>query len=248
MRATASRYAPLLLLVLAWELAPRLGIANSSAFPPFSIVMHAWWYKLFLPGDLAVHGAASLFDLSAGLALSIAVGIALGLLMAWYRPIDAAVSPLIRALYPLPRSALIPVMILWFGLGSGSKIASVFLGCLLPVVLSTYNGARGVDLALIWSALAVGARRRAVLWQVVLPAAMPEILAGVRNALALSFILLVAAEFLVGRRGLGYLISFLGEGGVYDAMFAGVLTVAAVGFFADRLYLLFMTWMLRWRE
>jgi len=64
----------------------------------------------------------------------------------------------------------------------------------------------------------------------------------------LSFILLVAAEFLVGRRGLGYLISFLGEGGVYDAMFAGVLTVAAVGFFADRLYLLFMTWMLRWRE
>jgi NitT/TauT family transport system permease protein len=248
MGATAWRYAPLLLVVAAWEAAPRIGFINPAALPPFSVVVHAWWYKLFLPGDLVVHGASSLADLAAGLALSILVGISLGLVMAWYRPIDLAVSPLIGALYPLPRSALIPVMILWFGLGSGSKIASVFLGCLLPVVLSTYNGARGVDRALVWSALAAGARRRAVLWEVVLPAAMPEILAGVRNALALSFILLVAAEFLVGRRGLGYLISFLGEGGVYDAMFAGVLTVAAVGFLADRLYLLFMTWMLRWRE
>jgi ABC-type nitrate/sulfonate/bicarbonate transport system permease component len=100
----------------------------------------------------------------------------------------------------------------------------------------------------VWSALAAGASRRRVLWEVVLPAAMPEILSGVRNALALSFILLVAAEFLVGQRGLGYLISFLGEGGVYDAMFAGVVTVSAVGFFADRLYLMLMGWMLRWRE
>ena len=194
MAATAWRYAPLLLLVGAWEMMPRIGLIKPAALPPFSAVVHAWWYKLFLPGDLVLHGATSLADLAAGLALSIVVGIVLGLAMAWYRPIDLAVNPLIGALYPLPRSALIPVMILWFGLGSGSKIAAVFLGCLLPVVLSTYNGARGIDRALVWSALAAGARRRAVLWEVVLPAAMPEILAGVRNALALSFILLVAAS------------------------------------------------------
>ena len=81
-----------------------------------------------------------------------------------------------------------------------------------------------------------------------MPAAMPEILAGVRNALALSFILLVSSEFLIGQHVLGYLISFLGEGGAYDAMFAGVATVAAVGFFADRLYLLAMRKALIWRE
>jgi len=152
------------------------------------------------------------------------------------------------ALYPMPKSALIPVMMLWLGLGAASKIASIFLGCLLPVVLSAYNGARGVDRVLIWSALAAGASRRAVLWEVVLPAALPEILAGTRNALALSFILMVSAEFVIGQHGLGYLISFLGEGGAYDAMFAGVLTVAAVGFFADRVYLAVMRRALAWRE
>jgi NitT/TauT family transport system permease protein len=242
------RYAPLLLLALAWETAPRLGLINPDTLPPLSAVAAAWWYKLLLPGDLALHGWSSLLNLLAGLGLGIVVGVATGVLMAWYRPVEVVINPLIRVLYPLPRSALIPVMILWFGLGSGSKIASVFLGCLLPVVLSSFNGARGVEQVLVWSALAAGAKRRDVLWDVVLPAAMPEILAGIRNALALSFILLVASEFLVGRRGLGYLISFLGEGGVYDAMFAGVITVSAVGFFADRLYLSFMAWVLRWRD
>jgi ABC-type nitrate/sulfonate/bicarbonate transport system permease component len=246
-RAALLRYAPLLLVALAWEAAPRLGLVRADALPPLSAVAHAW-VGLLLSGDLVRQGLSSLENLVAGLALGIVVGAALGILMAWYRPVEMLVNPLVRILYPLPRSALIPVMILWLGLGAASKIASVFLGSLLPVVLSAYNGARGVDQVLVWSALAAGASRRRVLWEVVLPAAMPEILAGVRNALALSFILLVAAEFLIGQRGLGYLISFLGEGGVYDAMFAGVVTVSAVGFFADRLYLMLMGWMLRWRE
>lgn len=246
MRTILLRYAPLVLLALAWEATPRLGLVDPDTLPPLSAVARAW-VGLLLSGDLLVNGLSSLGNLAAGLALGIAVGVAIGLLMAWYRPIEMLVNPLIRVLYPLPRSALIPVMILWLGLGAASKIASVFLGCLLPVVLSAYNGARGVERVLVWSALSAGASRGRVLWEVVLPAAMPEILAGVRNALALSFILLVAAEFLVGRSGLGYLISFLGEGGVYDAMFAGVMTVSAFGFFADRLYLMFMRWALRWR-
>ena len=247
MLATLKRYAPLLLVALAWELLPRARLVNAEALPPLSTVAIAW-LDLARSGDLAKHGLSSLQNLLAGLGLGVVVGVALGVLMAWYQPVEALINPLVRVLYPLPRSALIPVMILWFGLGAGSKIASVFLGCLLPVVISAYNGARGVEQVLVWSALAAGASRRQVLWEVVLPAAMPEILAGVRNALALSFILLVASEFLIGQRGLGYLISFLGEGGSYDAMFAGVITVSAVGFFADRLYLMAMSWALRWRE
>jgi NitT/TauT family transport system permease protein len=169
-------------------------------------------------------------------------------LMAWYRIVDDIASPLVKALYPMPKSALIPVMILWLGLGAGSKIASIGMSCLLPVILSAYNGTRGVDQALIWSARACGANEREVLWEVILPAALPEILAGIRNAVAISFIVLVASELLVGQRGLGYLISFLGEGGVYDAMFAVVVTVSALGFFADRAYLYFMRRTLIWRE
>jgi len=241
------RYLPLLLLALVWEAAPRLGVIDPGAMPALSTVAVAWW-DLLRSGDLASNGLSSLQNLSAGLALGIVVGTSLGVVMAWYKPLDELVHPLVRALYPMPKSALIPVMILWLGLGSASKIASIFIGCLLPVVLSAYNGARGVDRVLIWSALAAGATRRAVLWEVVMPAALPEILAGIRNALALSFILLVSSEFVIGQRGLGYLISFLGEGGAYDAMFAGVLTVAAVGFLADRLYLAVMRSTLAWRE
>ena len=246
MRGLLARYSSLLLLAAAWEAAPRLGLIDADTLPPLSAVLRAW-IGLLQDGDLATNGVSSLQNLAAGLALGVVVGVALGVLMAWYRPIEILINPLIRVLYPLPRSALIPMMILWFGLGAASKIAAVFLGCLLPVVIGAFNGARGVEQVLIWSALSAGARRRDVLWEIVLPAAMPEILAGIRNALALAFILLVAAELLISQRGMGYLISSFGEAGSYDAMFAGVVTVSAVGFFADRLYLMLMAWMLRWR-
>ena len=245
--STLARYLPLLLLAVLWEIVPRLGLIDASSVPPLSAVAVAWW-DLLRSGDLVSNGLSSLQNLCAGLALGVLVGASLGVLMAWYRPLDDVVHPLVRALYPMPKSALIPVMILWLGLGSASKIASIFIGCLLPVVLSAYNGARGVDRVLVWSALAAGASRRAVLWEVVVPSALPEILAGTRNALALSFILLVSSEFVIGQRGLGYLISFLGEGGAYDAMFAGVLTVAAVGFLADRIYLAITRSALAWRD
>lgn len=247
MKAAALRYVPLLILAIAWELAPRLGLIDSSALPPLSSVARSW-VSLLVDGDIATNGISSLINLLYGLVGAIVVGIALGILMAWYPTFNLFATPLVRISYPMPKSALIPVMILWFGLGAGSKIASVFMGCLLPVILSTYNGARGIEQTLIWSARALGASRWQVLREIVLPGAMPEILAGCRNALALSFILLVAAELLVGQRGMGYLISFLGDGGVYDGMFAAVLTVSAFGFFADRCYLLFMRWMLQWRE
>jgi len=242
-----TRYLPLLLLAILWELAPRLHVVDPSELPPLSAVALAWW-GLLTDGDLWTNGVSSFINWSFGLGGAILIGIALGVLMAWYRTVEDVASPLVKALYPMPKSALIPVMILWLGLGAGSKIASIGMSCLLPVILSAYNGARGVDQALIWSARACGASEREVLWEVILPGALPEILAGIRNAVAISFIVLVASELLVGQRGLGYLISFLGEGGVYDAMFAVVITVSALGFFADRAYLYFMRRTLVWRE
>ena len=242
-----TRYLPLILLAILWEAAPRLHFVDPSELPPLSAVAAAWW-GLLKDGDLWTNGVSSFINWSFGLGGSILIGIALGVLMAWYQTVDDVASPLVKALYPMPKSALIPVMILWLGLGAGSKIASIGMSCLLPVILSAYNGARGVDHTLIWSARACGASEREVLLEVVLPGALPEIMAGIRNAVAISFIVLVASELLVGQRGLGYLISFLGEGGVYDAMFAVVITVSALGFFADRAYLYFMRRTLVWRE
>jgi len=206
------------------------------------------WVRLLKEGDLWTNGAASLYRAGAGLALSIVVGGALGIVMAWWRPVNVVMAPLVEALYPMPKSALIPVTALWLGFGDGSKILLIFLGCMLPVTLGAYNGARGSDQALVWSARSMGASRLRTLWDVVVPSALPELLNGVRTALALSFVLLVSSELIVARQGFGYLIGFLGEGGVYDAMFAVVLTVASLGFIADRLYQRLMQRVLQWRE
>jgi len=140
------------------------------------------------------------------------------------------------------------VTVLWLGFGDGSKILLIFLGCMIPVTVGAYNGARSCEQALVWSARSLGASRLRVLWDVVVPSALPELLNGARTALALTFVLLVSSELIVARAGLGYLIGFLGEGGVYDAMFAVVLLVAFMGFFADRLYMLFVRRLLAWRE
>jgi NitT/TauT family transport system permease protein len=168
--------------------------------------------------------------------------------MAWWRPVNAFLSPLVELFYPMPKSALIPVTVLWLGFGDGSKILLIFLGCMLPVTIGAFNGARGSERVLIWSARSMGASRLRVLWDVVLPSAMPELLNGIRTAIALAFILLVSSELIVARQGFGYLIGFLGANGSYEGMFAVVLTVALIGFAADRFYQLLMQRMLQWRE
>ena len=176
------------------------------------------------------------------------VGSVTGILMGWSRLFDAVVGPLIRMFYPMPKSALIPVMALWLGFGDGSKIVLIFLGCMLPVAISAYNGARGADRTLVWSARSLGVRPVSHTLGRVVPSALPELMSGIRIALATSFILLVSSEFIAARKGLGYMIGVLGEGGVYDAMFATVLTVALLGFIADRCYLMLMRRVLRWRS
>jgi NitT/TauT family transport system permease protein len=118
---------------------------------------------------------------------------------------------------------------------------------MLPVTIGAFNGARSSEQALVWSARSMGASRLRMLWDVVVPSALPELLNGIRTALALSFILLVSSELIAAQQGFGYLIGFLGASGTYDAMFAVVLTVALLGFIADRIYLLVMHRMLRWQ-
>jgi ABC-type nitrate/sulfonate/bicarbonate transport system permease component len=199
-------------------------------------------------GDLFAASEASLWRAGAGLALAIAIGAVLGIAMAWWRPANALLSPLVEMFYPMPKSALIPVTVIWLGFGDGSKILLIFLGCMLPVTIGAFNGARSSDRVLVWSARSMGASRLRMLWDVVVPSAMPELLNGVRTALALSFILLVSSELIVARQGLGYLIGYLGADGNYESMFAVVLTVAFLGFAADRLYMLLMHRVLAWRE
>ncbi len=247
MKIALVRYLPLLLLAIAWELAARLELVSSSALPPLSEVIVAW-IDMIKSGELITNGAASLYRAGAGLALSIAIGATLGIFMAWWRPVNVLLSPIVEIFYPLPKSALIPVTVIWLGFGDGSKILLIFLGCMLPVTIGAFNGARSSEQVLVWSARSMGASRLRMLWDVVVPSAMPELLNGIRTALALSFILLVSSELIVAQKGFGYLIGSLGANGTYDAMYAVVLTVAFLGFAADRAYLLITKWTLAWRE
>jgi NitT/TauT family transport system permease protein len=244
---TAARYLPLLLLAVAWELAARLNIISSLALPPLSSVATAW-IDLIKDGELIDNGGASLYRAFAGLFLAVIVGGGLGMAMARVRLLDVFLNPLVELFYPLPKSALIPVTVLWLGFGDGSKILLIFLGCMIPVTIGAYNGARGSDHALVWSARSMGASPIRMMWDVVMPSALPELLNGIRTALALAFILLVSSELIVSQKGFGYLIGYLGSTGSYEGMYAVVLTVAFLGFAADRLYQLLMHWLLRWRE
>lgn len=241
------RYLPLVLLALAWELVARFELVSSSALPPLSDIVVSW-LDMAKSGELAANAGASLWRGGAGLFLAIVVGAVLGIGMAWWKPINVLFAPIVEVFYPLPKSALIPVTVIWLGFGNGSKILLIFLGCMIPVTIGAYNGARSAEQTLVWSARSMGANRLRMLWDVVLPSAMPELLNGVRTALALTFILLVSSELIVAREGLGYLIGFLGANGSYDAMYAVVLTVAFLGFAADRGYQMLMRRMLQWRE
>ncbi len=244
---TAIRYLPIVILAVAWEVIARMNVVDSLALPPLSKVAVAW-AALMRDGELVDNGAASLYRGGVGLLLAIIVGGGLGIAMARSRIIDMFVNPLVELFYPLPKSALIPVTVLWLGFGDASKILLIFLGCMIPVTIGAYNGARGSDHALIWSARGMGAGNLRMIFDVVLPSALPEILNGVRTALALAFILLVSSELIVSQKGFGYLIGYLGSTGSYEGMYAVVLTVAFLGFGADRIYQLLMQRLLRWRE
>ena len=247
MRQSLIRYLPLILLAIAWEVVARLELVSTTALPPLSEVISAG-IAMVKDGELISNGASSLYRAGAGLGLAILIGGMLGIAMAWWKPVNVVVAPLVEIFYPLPKSALIPVTVIWLGFGDGSKILLIFLGCMLPVTIGAFNGARSSEQALVWSARSMGASRLRMLWDVVVPSAMPELLNGIRTALALSFILLVSSELIVAQKGFGHLIGSLGANGSYDAMYAVVLTVAFLGFAADRLYLLITKRTLAWRD
>lgn len=244
-RSMAIRYAPVVVFALVWELVTRTGIVSPRFLPPVSAIF-VEEARLFAGSDIYHHMFVSLLRAFSGLGIAIVFGVTVGILMARLAVVRIVLNPIVQLFYPLPKSALIPVMIIWLGIGSASKITLIFIGCMVPVIISTFNGARGVEEILIWSARSLGADDRAILREVILPAAMPQILGGIRVALATCFLLLVSSELLISNDGLGYYIGILGENGSYPTMFAVIFIVIAIGFSADRLYLKLIDRMIAW--
>ena len=238
---------PVVLLVAVWQGLLSAGVVDAEFLPAPMAVARALADLLRTPSfyvDVGTTIARSL----AGLAVGAAVGLPVGACMAISRRCESFFGPLVKATYALPKTALVPLFILWFGIGSTTNISAVVVSTVLPVVVYTYHGVAGTPDALVWSARAMGTRERDMLRLVRLPAASHEILTGVRIALGFSFVVAIAAEMIAAQVGAGKLIFMFGENGAYAYMFAATLAVVVLAYGADAGLLALASHVLRWRD
>ncbi len=228
--------AGVLLALGVWELLPHLlPDMNVTLFPPPSTVF-ATLGPMLLSGEILHNVGVSLRRAGTGFALALVLGVTAGLLTARVRWLDGLSEPLLHGMRSIPVIALVPVSVLWLGIGEAAKVALVTCGAFFPIWIATYIGVRDVHPVYLRSAACLGAGRLATLLWVVLPAALPLILAGLRQAIAVSLIVLVAAELAGATAGVAYMMSMGHQLFRVDVMFIGLLTLAALGFLADRLF------------
>ena len=225
---------PIALLVI-WQLLLMAGIGDRRFIPAPSDIAQRF-VTLAGSGELEWHVAVTLYRVFAGYFIGAVPAVAIGLLMAMFKPVRIFVDPLIAVLFPIPKIALMPLLLLAFGLGDASKIALVAIAVFFPVVINTYVGAANIE-KIYWDvAKNYGASQTVMITRVVFFVALPTIFAGLRIALAVSFILLVASEFVATKSGIGYLIWNSWELLQVDVMFVGIVTIGVLGLITSVLF------------
>lgn len=212
-------------LAVLWEVAGRA--MNSTLIPPLSQIGAAWW-KLLSSGKLLANLSMSLTTLAIGFSLAMLFGIVLGLLMGRFRAVEHFFDLYVNALMSAPSTAFVPVFILWFGLGVESRIAVVFLFAVFVIIINTMTGVKQVDTVLVEMARSFGAREREIFFKIMLPAALPAIMAGLRLGIGRAVKGMVTGEMLLTLTGIGAMIMQYGSSFATDALFAVILTVLMV--------------------
>ena len=226
----AYTYFPLVLLALLWEVISRSGVISQDMLPPFSVVMRALW-GLIQSGDLLSNGTASLTRAAIGFVLAVGVGALLGAGMALIPWVYRGIDPIVQIFYPLPKSALIPLVLVWFGLGDAAKVAFLSLAAFFPVVLNTFEGIRSVPPEWIEVGRVFGFSRWQMLRRVVLPSALPSVFAGIHLGLIYAWLATLGAEYLlVSGQGIGNTLIDGRENFQMDLVLFGVIVVGSVGF------------------
>jgi NitT/TauT family transport system permease protein len=241
--------APVLFIALIslWEWGSASGWISPLTLPQPSAVALVF-ADLWTTGTLFEHLLPSLSRLAVGAALGASAGIAAGLLIGLFSLARAGLAPLVAALFPIPKIALLPLFVIWFGIDEGSKYALIAFGVFTPTVVATYGGVDNVDRSLIRMGQSFGLPWRSIVLKIVLPGALPAILSGLRVSLAIAIILLVAAEMLGAEHGVGAFI--LTAGALYDLerLFAGVAILSALGLTVSFLIGRAEKALLDWRE
>lgn len=230
----------------AWQGAVSLRFLDPVFLPsPWSIALAL--RHLIATGELWRHLAASLSRIGGGWALGTAAGIVAGLAMGLF-PLSRAVGvPVISALFPVPKIALLPLFILWLGIGEPSKWAIIALGVFFPTAIATYSGIDGVPVSLVRMAQSFGLPFPAIVTKVVLPGALPSILAGFRISAATALLLVVAAEMIGAQEGIGEFVLTAGNLMQTDQLMAGVVVLAVLGLLIGAALSALERWALRWR-
>jgi NitT/TauT family transport system permease protein len=229
----ANAFAPLAVavaLLLLWQAAALL--VHSSYLPPMTEILPVL-AGLLRSGDLYPDLASTLARLFVGLGIGVALGIPLGLVSGRSPAVENFIAPILAAFYPVPKAALMPIVMLWFGAGDLSKVLIIVLTVSLPLIYHAQQGARTVDEKLIWSAQAVGCGSLRRLFRVILPAALPEILIGARVAIVIGVIVTITSEMIVRQSGLGNFLFTALDMGQFALTYAVILVIAALGFLLD---------------
>ncbi|GGK34202.1 ABC transporter permease [Nocardia camponoti] len=216
------------LLLSAWEIAPRVGIVDEVFLPPFSTVIGAL-AELVANGQLAEHVSASLTRSLTGFSIALALAIPIGIAIAWYKPVSDFLNPVLELFRNTAALALLPVFVLILGIGETSKIALIGYATFFPILLNTITGVRTVDPLLVKSAVSLGFSPLQLFQKVILPAAIPQIFTGIRMAAAGSILVLIAAEMVGARAGLGYLITAAQQNFQIPQMYAGIVAISLIG-------------------
>jgi NitT/TauT family transport system permease protein len=247
-RTLLSRSAPLLAclgLLAIWQVAAL--ILNADSFPTALDAIRA------IPAILGdkeslINILASLRRMAVGFGVAILVSIPLGLMMGRSRNVAAFVNPLLMITYPVPKAALMPLIMLWLGVGDIAKTLVIFLGVSLPVIYHSFQGAKAVEEKMLWSGAAMGLSAAQRMVRIVLPAALPEILAGCRTGLVLALITMIASEMIARQSGAGNILFNALDMGQYDTVFAMIIIVGAMGIGFDAAFERLRGRLVRWSE
>ena len=224
-----ARVISIVLLIVAWEVLARSGMFTHFQLPAFSEVMVRIWDDA-ISGDLWLNTALTLYRALTAFLICAVLGVAIGMAMSRNVFAHWFFDPIVSVGFPMPKIAFLPVVILWLGVFDVTKITMACVDAIFPVIAATVIAIDGVEKELIWSARNMGAGKRELLTQIVLPAAFPQIMTGLQVALPLSLIVVVVAEMLMGGYGLGGAMMTAARFANSTGVFAGIVEIAAVGY------------------
>ncbi|WP_439361933.1 ABC transporter permease [Bradyrhizobium sp. DASA03007] len=237
----------LVALVISWELFARSGLVSPFQLPSFSSVV-ATIYESAISGELWYSLWLTLYRTMVGFSIASAIGIFLGVLIVRNRTIRWFFDPIISIAFPIPKIVFLPIIVLWLGFGDATKLSMIVIDAVLPVLTATIAAATVVQRDLIWSARSMGANDTELVWDVLLPAALPQVLTGLQVALPLSLIICIVAEMLTGGAGLGADMMNASRYSNSKGVFAGIVEVAVLGFLLIRMLGTLRRQLLRWHQ